>query len=178
MQKYGLTTKQQQIVTLASLGTLTQREIAKRVGCHFNTVLRVLKSPQGSAMLSEIRGTVQEKVIEDLSAEVGKAATKAFNRLLDLMQNASSAAVQFRAIESILDRSSVAPKKVLHSKHEVDQRIMRVTIGGAEIRRMHKVFLESTDNPEGVPSLPELNERGEYVFDVDPRTGEILREGE
>jgi len=173
-----LSERNRQIAILAATTTLKNNEIADRVGCHYNTVTRVLKRSDVKELISEIQGSVQEKVIDDLSAEVDRAATKAFNKLLDLMHNASSPSVQFRAVESILDRSTVSPKRQIHSKHEVDKRVVHLHIGGGELKKMHQVLLEDAGaDTADVPELPKLDKRGELVVAIDPVTGEILREG-
>ncbi len=173
-----LSERNRQIAILAATTTLKNNEIADRVGCHYNTVTRVLKRSDVKELISEIQGSVKKKVIDDLSAEVERSAPKAFKKLLDLMENASSPAVQLRAVESILDRSSISPKRQIHSKHEVDKRVVHLHIGGAELERMHRVLLEDAGvDTADVPELPKLDERGKYVVEIDPVTGEILREG-
>ncbi len=167
--------RNRQIAFLAATTSMTNKEIAEKVGCHYNTITRVLKIPEVQALISQVRDGVDAKVVNDLSEAIDRAAVLAFNKLVELMQSATSPAVQFRAVESILDRSSVSPKKVLHSKHEEDRRLVQVRIGADEMKRLSNVMIEAAGGDiRKVPELPDFDENDGYIVEIDRETGEIV----
>ena len=172
-----LNEKHRQIAILTATTTMTNNDIAEKVQCHYNTVSRALKNPEVQLMIDQIREGIEEKVFANLSDKIDQAAFEAFERLKELMRNGPPP-VSFRAAESILDRSSVSPKRQIHSKHDVQGKVMHLHFGRNELERMHNVLIEEAGGDlSKVPELPELDENGEYVVEVDPVTGEVLGEG-
>lgn len=168
-----LTEKHKQIALLAAAGTLQNKEIAERVGCHANTVTRVLKNPLIREMIDEMQRTVQEQTITDLVEAFDEAAPAAFKQLMELMQSGPPA-VSFRATESILDRSQVAPKRQIHAKHEVGGGVVHLHVPGSKLLEFRSIMLEAADDPSEVPEMPLVEENDEYVVAVDRETGEIV----
>lgn len=167
-----LTEKHKQIAAMAAAGVM-KKEIAERVGVHPNTVTRVLKNPFVREMIDEMQRTVQRETITNLVEAFDEAAGGAFEKLLELMQSGPPA-VAFRATESILDRSQVAPKRQIHAKHEVGGGVVHLHIGGSKVRELHSIMLESVDDPSEVPELPLLDDNDELVVALDQETGEVL----
>ena len=167
-----LTEKHKQIATMAAAGVM-KKEIAERVGVHPNTVTRVLKNPFVREMIDEMQRTVQQQTITNLVEAFDEAAGGAFEKLLELMQSGPPA-VAFRATESILDRSQVAPKRQIHAKHEVGGGVVHLHVPGSKLLEFRSIMLEAADDPSEVPEIPLFDENDEYVVAVDRETGEIV----
>ena len=168
-----LTEKHKQIALLAAAGTLQNKEIAERVGCHPNTVTRALKRPEVRALIDEMQKRMREQTVVNLVEAFDEAAGDAFEKLIELMQSGPPA-VSFRATESILDRSQVAPKSQLHAKHEVGGGVVHLHIPGSKVRELHSIMLESADDPSEVPEIPLLGDDDELVVALDRETGTVL----
>ena len=167
-----LTEKHKQIATMAAAGVM-KKEIAERVGVHPNTVTRVLKNPFVREMIDEMQRTVQQQTITSLVEAFDEAAPAAFKQLMELMQSGPPA-VSFRATESILDRSQVAPKRQIHTKHEVGGGVVHLHIPGSKLLEFRSIMLESADDPGEVPEMPLLDDNEEYVVALDKETGTVL----
>jgi DNA-binding Lrp family transcriptional regulator len=152
---------------------LQNKEIAERVGCHPNTVTRALKRPEVRAVIDEMQKRMREQTVVNLVEAFDEAAGGAFEKLLELMQSGPPA-VAFRATESILDRSQVAPKRQIHAKHEVGGGVVHLHIGGSKVRELHSIMVEAADDPSEVPELPLLDDNDELVVALDKETGEVL----
>ncbi len=168
-----LTEKHKQIAILAAAGTLPNKEIAERVGCHPNTVTRTLKRPEVRAMIDEMQKRMREQTVVNLVEAFDEAAGDAFEKLMELMQSGPPA-VSFRASESILDRSQVAPKRQIHAKHEVGGGVVHLHIPGSKLLEFRSIMLESADDPSEVPPMPLLGENDELVVALDKETGTVL----
>lgn len=167
--------RDKQIAMMAVASTLTNREIAKRVGCHPNTLTRVLKKPEVRAYMQEIQQAVEEKTIVNLAEAFDLASPEAFHKLLTLMREGSGN-VAFKALESILDRSQVAPKRQIHSKHQVDQRVVTLNLSKSEIDRMHQVLIDDArGDTANIPPKPQLQEDEEYIAVFDGK-GNVVKE--
>ena len=171
--------KDQQIIAMFLAG-MNQREIAKQVGCHYNTVCRILKRPEVQAVMRQTGPQVEETIaaetqqaVKSLHERFDEAAEVAFEKVQNLMEGAQSESVQLKASESILDRASNARKRVLHAQHDVNRHVIQLTLSGDEIMRMHQGALELG---EDIP-LPQLPPGGATVL-LDGETGEVLGDGE
>jgi hypothetical protein len=89
------------------------------------------------------------------------------------MENAQSDNVQLKASESILDRASNAPKRQIHQHHDVNRRVIQLTLSGDEIMQMHQAALELG---EDMP-LPQILPDGATVL-LDGETGQVLGDEE
>jgi hypothetical protein len=83
------------------------------------------------------------------------------NRLL--VRGVKSETVQFNAVESVLDRSSVAPKREIHSSHTVDveKREIHIHIDAAMLAQLRQGYIE---------------EEPEDMIDVTPQAWRPMRE--
>jgi len=167
-----LTEKHKQIAVLAAAGVM-KKEIAERVGVHPNTVTRVLKNPFVREMIDEMQRTVKQETITNLVEAFDEAAPAAFRQLVELMQSGPPA-VSFRASESILDRSQVAPKREIHARHEVGGGVVHLHIPGSKLLEFRSIMLEAADDPGEVPELPLLDDNEELVVALDRETGTVL----
>jgi transposase len=164
------TERDYQIAVLTAQGT-THTEIAKRVGVHYNTVARVLKKPEIQALIVKLRQQTQAQVVESvantLAERMDEAAEDAFEHLTELVRGAKSETVQFKAAESILDRSTTAPKREIHSSHSVDveKREIHIHIDAALMAQLRQGYIE---------------EEPEDMIDITPQpmrpTGHVLAE--
>ena len=168
-----LTEKHKQIALLAAAGTLQNKEIAERVGCHPNTVTRALKRPEVRALIDEMQKRMREQTVVNLVEAFDEAAGDAFEKLLDLMESGPPA-VSFRAAESVLDRSRTAPKRQIHAKHEVDGGVVHLHIPASKLLEFRSIMLEVADDPSEVPEIPLLNDNEEYVVALDKETGTVV----
>ena len=168
-----LNEKHKQIALLAAAGTLQNKEIAERVGCHPNTVTRALKRPEVRAFIDEMQKTVQQETITNLVEAFNEAAPAAFKQLMKLMTSGPPS-VSFRASESILDRSETAPKRQLHAKHEVGGGVIHLHIPGSKLLEFRSIMLEAADDPSEVPELPLLDDNEELIVALDKETGTVL----
>ncbi len=82
---------------------------------------------------------------------------------------AQSETIQLKSSESILDRSSNAPKRVLHAQHDVNRRVIQLTLTADEILRMHQSALALGVELE----LPTLPPDGASVL-IDASSGQVL----
>ncbi len=114
-----------------------------------------------------------EQSIQTLGEKFDDLAHEATDHLTGLMRDAGSENVKLKAVESVLDRSSKAPKRVLHAQHDVNRHVIQLTLSGDEIMRMHQAALEMG---EDIP-LPPLLPGGATVL-LDGETGEVLGDGE
>jgi len=167
-----LTEKHKQIATMAAAGVM-KKEIAERVGVHPNTVTRVLKNPFVREMIDEMQRTIQQQTITNLVEAFNEAAPAAFKQLMELMQSGPPA-VAFRATESILDRSQVAPKRQIHAKHEVGGGVVHLHIPGSKLLEFRSIMLEAADDLGEVPEVPLLGDDEEYVVALDKEKGTVL----
>jgi hypothetical protein len=142
-------------------------EIAKRVGVHYNTVARISKRPEIQALIAELRQQTQAQVVEraakTMAERMDEAAEEAFDALTGLVRGAKSETVQFKAVESVLDRSSVAPKREIHSSHTVDveKREIHIHIDAAMLAQLRQGYIE---------------EEPEDMIDVTPQAWRPMRE--
>ena len=150
-----------------------KKEIAERVGVHPNTVTRVLKNPVVKELIREMQETVKQETVSSLVEAFDEAAIKAFEKLCELMQSGPPA-VAFRATESVLDRSQVAPKRQIHSQHNVEGNVVHLHIPGSKLLEFRSIMLEAADDPSEVPEIPLLDSSEEVVVAVDRKTGEVL----
>jgi hypothetical protein len=169
-----LTDRHRYIALLAASSTLQKKEIAKKAGVHPNTVTRVLKMPEVQRLIGDMRLKLEQRVITNLADAFDQAAGEAFEKLCELMRDGRSS-VAFRAVESVLDRSAVAPKRQIHTKKEVDGKVMHVHIPAQQLKYMHDVMLEAADDPADVPALPPVADDEEMVVEIDGK-GEVLSE--
>ena len=167
-----ITERHKQIAVLAAAGVM-KKEIAERVGVHPNTVTRVLKNPFVREMIDEMQRTVKQETITNLVEAFDEAAPAAFRQLVELMQSGPPA-VSFRASESILDRSQVAPKREIHARHEVGGGVVHLHIPGSKLLEFRSIMLEAADDPGEVPELPLLDDNEELVVALDRETGTVL----
>jgi transposase len=158
-------------VALLSAQGLQNKVIGQRLGIHFNTVTRILKRPEVQDLIAELRQQTRAQMVEhvakSLAERVDEAAEDAFERLTELVRGAKSETVQFKAVESILDRSTTAPKREIHSSHRVDEekRVIHLTLTAEDIAQLRSgiVLEEPEDMIDVTPrrsademSLPEL----------------------
>ena len=169
-----LTDRHRYIALLAASGTLQKKEIAEKAGVHPNTVTRVLKMPEVQMLISDMRQKLEQQTITTLAEAFDQAAGEAFEKLCDLMRDAPSS-VAFRAVESLLDRSAVAPKRQIHTKQDVGGKIMHVHIPARQLRYMKEVMLEVVDDPAEADVFPAIADDEEMVVEID-QEGEILSE--
>jgi hypothetical protein len=94
---------------LAAQGT-THTETARRIGVHYNT----------------------------MAERMDEAAEEVFDTLTGLVRGARSETVQLKAVESVLDRSTVAPKRQIHSHSTVDieRREIHIVLTAADIAQL------------------------------------------
>jgi hypothetical protein len=121
--------------------------------------------------------TVQQETIINLVEAFNEAAPAAFKQLVELMQSGPPA-VAFRATESILDRSQTAPKRQIHTKHDVGGGVVHLHIPGSKVRELHSLMIESADDPSEVPEIPLLDDNDELVVALDKETGYALPQDE
>jgi DNA-binding MarR family transcriptional regulator len=88
-----LSEKYKQIAVLAATGTLQNKEIAERVGCHPNTVTRALKKPEVRALIEEMQKRMREQTVVNLVEAFDEAAGDAFEKLIELMQSGPPAVI-------------------------------------------------------------------------------------
>jgi transposase len=145
------TEKHYQIALLAATTSLEKQEIARRVGVHPNTVTRTLKLPEVRALTAELRQQTQnaavaavETAVKTLAERMDEAAGDAFQRLTELVRGARSETVQLKAVESILDRSTTAPKREIHSSRTVDveQRVIHIHITPEQMAQLRQGYIE------------------------------------
>jgi predicted ArsR family transcriptional regulator len=169
-----LTDRHRYIALLAASGTLQKKDIAEKAGVHPNTVTRVLKMAEVQMLIGDMRQKLEQQTITTLAEAFDQAAGEAFEKLCDLMRDGPSS-VAFRAVESVLDRSAVAPKRQIHTKQDVGGKVMHVHIPARQLRYMHEVMLEAADDPSEVPELPPIENDEEMLVEVDHR-GNVLSE--
>jgi IS30 family transposase len=168
-----LNEKHRKIAVLFASGML-KKQIAEVVGVHPNTVTRTLKNPLVKEIIDNMQKTVQEKTVANLVDAFDKSALEAFQKLVSLMREGRDNTA-LRASESILDRSTIAPKRQIHTKQEVGGQVMHVHIPARQLRYMHEVMLEAVDDPSKVPELPPIADDEEMLVEVDHR-GDVLSE--
>ena len=141
-----------QVALLSAQGVMN-KDIAKRLKIGINTVTRVLKKPDVQALIAELHQQTKahavEKVAKSLAERVDEAAEGAFDRLQELAKRAKSETVQFKAVESILDRSTIAPKREIHSSRTVDveQRMIKITLTADDLAQLRSgLVLEEPDD--------------------------------
>ena len=165
-----LTERHKQIAVLAAAGVM-KKEISERVRVHPNTVTRVLKNPFVREMIDEMQRTVQQETFTNLVEAFDEAVPAAFRQLVELMQGGPPA-VSFRASESILNRSQVAPKREIHARHEVGGGVVHVHIPASKLMEFNEIALEAGE-PLG---LPTIRDGEEMVVEIDRKTGEVISE--
>jgi histone H3/H4 len=124
---------------------LEKREIARRVGCHPNTVTRTLKMPEVQALIAELQQRAEAQAIKSLAERFDAMAPEAFEKLRDLVRGAKSETVQFKAMESVLDRSPSAPKRQIHSAPAGDRRPLLVIPITPELVQLAKAAIAEAD---------------------------------
>ncbi len=176
---------------------MSQREVARQLSVHYNTIGSILKSDRVKRLLASTDPVAQadiaaktekvihqqavqtmthmanvieaktEEVVKDLQQQFDEAAQPALNRLLELMEQAESEGVTLKAIESILDRSTKSPKRQLHQKHEVTHEVIKLRGSAAWMREIRTGMIEVGTDPE---SLPQILEEDVVVL-IDKKTG-------
>jgi hypothetical protein len=169
-----LTDRHRYIALLAASGTLQKKEIAEKAKVHANTVTRVLKMPEVQKFIGDLRQKLEQQTITNLAEAFDQAAGEAFEKLCDLMREAPSS-VAFRAAESVLDRSTIAPKRQIHTKQEVGGKVMHVHIPVRQLRYMQGVMREVVNDPADVPKLPPMADDEEMLVEMD-QSGDVLSE--
>jgi predicted XRE-type DNA-binding protein len=135
-----LSARDYEIAKLVAQGVLQQREIAKRVGMHYNSISRIIKQPAVLAMIDKLRAdqaATTER--EDLHAAINDFSAEAYRSLTWLAQHAKSEQVRLRAAETLMDRAdaSIAPKVQKADKTADEQRIVyNIHIDAAAVQRM------------------------------------------
>lgn len=169
-----LTDRHRYIALLAASGTLQNKEIAEKAGVHYNTVTRVLKMPEIQRFIGDLRQKLEQQTITNLAEAFDQAAGEAFEKLCDLMREGSSS-VALKAVESVLDRSTVAPKRQIHTKQEVGGQVMHVHIPARQLRSWQELMFKVVDDPSEVPELPPIADDEEMLVEMD-QNGEVLSE--
>ncbi len=134
------------LIALQLAAGRSHAQIAQAVGMHLKSVSRLASKPEIKAAVEEAAAELEERVIVRLVDRFDDAAPDAFEELMRLMREGKSETVRHRAAESILDRSQVAPKRQIHSRHEVESRQTILHLDGKELRRLIAVMIE-----EGMP---------------------------
>ena len=167
-----LSSRDQRIVALRLAGTILN-EIAEQVGCHRNTVRRVLAKPEAQAVFAQASPQVEQTIaagtaqaVLSLQQQFDNVAQDAFDKLTELMQAAESEGIQLKSAESILDRSGVSPKRQIHSQHTEDKSI-HISFSVAEINLMKEGMAEI-----GSPFIAEPCD----ILTIDPDTGELMED--
>jgi len=154
----GKAERDTQVALLSAQGVMN-KDIAERLKIGINTVKRILKKPEVQRLVKQTRGEINlaieevkrelpaqivEKVAKSLAERMDEAADDAFERLTELVRGAKSETVQFKAVESILDRSTSAPKREIHSSRTVDveQRMIKITLTADDLAQLRSGYLE------------------------------------
>ncbi len=127
-----------------------------------------------TSRIGDMQDKLEQQVITNLAEAFDQAAGEAFEKLCDLMRDGPSS-VAFRAVESVLDRSAVAPKRQIHTKQDVGGKVMHVHIPARQLRYMQEVMLEVVDDPAEADVFPAIADDEEMVVEID-QEGEILSE--
>jgi hypothetical protein len=132
-----------------------------------------LKLPEIQYFILEVQEQVTARTAENLAASIDHASTEAVQKLLELMRDAP-ASVSLRATESVLDRSSIVPKRQIHSSHEVDKRVTHLHVTGKQMREWHELMLLTAKDKTRVPDPPQIADNESMEFEICRETGEIL----
>jgi len=171
-----LTKRDQRIVALRLTGTILT-EIAAEVGCHRNTVRRTLEKPEVQAYFAQVSLQIEETLASEteqavlsLQQQFDHVAQTAFNKLTELMQTAESEGVMLKSAESILDRSSLSPKRQIHQKHDVQQNVVVLHATAAWMEEAKEAMFEIGVD---VSELSPINPDGETIT-LDRDTGKMV----
>jgi hypothetical protein len=154
------------IAMWAATGKYQNKEIAAKVGCHINTITRVLKMPEAQQLIETMQVEIQLNAMKTLAERFDEAAQSAFEKLQSLMAGAASENLQFKASESIFDRASTSPKRMLHQS-PTQTNVMQINITIDELKRMRD---SAVAMGEDMPPLPDV--AGTVI--IDAQTGEIM----
>jgi hypothetical protein len=132
-----------------------------------------LKLPEIQYFIREVQEQVAARTAENLAAAIDHASSEAVERLLELMRDAP-ASVSLRATESVLDRSSIVPKRIIHQKVDGEKKVTHLHVSGRQFREWHQLMLDTTDDPSKVPNPPQIADNESLEFEIDRKTGEIL----
>ena len=110
--------RDQTIAALWAQGHLTQREIALKLGLHYNTVNAVLKRPDVQEYVAQLQADLASPLpaVGDIRAGVNQAAGEALRALWQIVRHSRNETLRYKAAVEILDRASpdVSPKRQLH----------------------------------------------------------------
>ena len=110
--------RDQRIAALWAEGHLNQREIALKLGLHYNTVNAVLKKPAVQAYVAQLKADLAAPLpdLDDIQEGVNQAAGDALRALWQIVRHSRNETLRYKAAVEILDRASpdVAPKRQLH----------------------------------------------------------------
>jgi hypothetical protein len=110
--------RDQRIAALWAEGHLNQREIALKLGLHYNTVNAVLKKPAVQEYVAQLQADLAAPLpdVEDIQEGVNHAAGDALRALWQIVRHSRNDTLRYKAAVEILDRASpdVAPKRQLH----------------------------------------------------------------
>jgi ParB-like chromosome segregation protein Spo0J len=118
MEMTALNERDRKIAELAAQGFLNQRDIARRVGLHYNTVSNILKKPEVQAYVAQLKAEAAEPLpdIQDAHEGANQAAMDAIKALWRLVRTSRNETVVLKAAIELLDRAGpdIAPNRQLH----------------------------------------------------------------
>jgi hypothetical protein len=132
---------------LASGAARTNKDAAAVAQIHPAYIPRLKNSEPGRAFMAQ-QDEMLDKAAANLSGFIRAISAEATVRMTQLMRNASSEAIQFRAAQDLMDRNPDLSKV---QKHQVDsvsidgkdaQRLAEALVAASSVRREYKALAE------------------------------------